>query len=430
MTISTNDSAAIGPLPVPGSGNRIRSIDALRGLVVFTMIFVNYLAGAPKEIVPGWMRHFPADGNGMTFVDLVFPAFLFIVGMSIPVSLGGRRSRGEPVWKTVAHVVIRTLSLLLIGILMVNGSPDSGRMGWSGTLWTVLMFLSAILAFCSLSPPGRFGSGARSGSIFPILSTILRVVGFVALAFLVAAYQGRDGHRILTLTPFSIHTSWYGILGLIGWAYLVASIVFLLFRTHRTAILGCVVLLMCLYPADRAGLFDSFWLNRYVGIGSTLGSQAAITVAGLLLATILVTGATATARSRTAFALLFAAGFAAAAILLHGLYGINKNAATPSWCLWACAITAAIWLLLYWLCDCWPVAFIARPLSIAGGNVLLAYLISEMLPSVLDLLHLDDWFGRLGQTNLACAIGIPAGFAAAILLVTALLNRAGFRLKL
>ena len=43
MTISTNDSAAIGPLPVPGSGNRIRSIDALRGLVVFTMIFVNYL---------------------------------------------------------------------------------------------------------------------------------------------------------------------------------------------------------------------------------------------------------------------------------------------------------------------------------------------------------------------------------------------------
>jgi heparan-alpha-glucosaminide N-acetyltransferase len=429
MTISTNATATIDPLPVPGNPGRIRSIDAVRGLVVCTMIFVNYLAGAPKEIVPWWMRHFPADGNGMTFVDLVFPAFLFIVGMSIPVALGGRQRRGEPVWKTVIHVVLRTLSLLLIGILMVNGSPDSGRMGWSGTLWSILMFGSAILAFCSLSPAGRL-NGARSGHIYRILSAILRVIGFVALGFLVAAYQGRDGHRIVTLSPFSIHTSWYGILGLIGWAYLVASIVFLLFRTHRTAILGCVVLLMCLYPADRAGLFDSFWLNRIVGIGSTLGSQAAITVAGLLLATILVTGESATARSRTAFALLFAAGFAAAAILLYGLYGINKNAATPSWCLWACAITAAIWLVLYWLCDCWPVGFIARPLSVAGGNVLLAYLISEMLPSVLDLLHLDDWFGRLGQTNPTCAIGIPAGFAAAILLVTALLNRAGFRLKL
>jgi heparan-alpha-glucosaminide N-acetyltransferase len=424
MTVSTNASAVIGPLTVPGSAGRIRSIDGLRGLVVFTMIFVNYLAGAPKEIVPWWMRHFPGDGNGMTFVDLVFPAFLFIVGMSIPVALGGRRSRGEPIWKTVFHVLFRTLSLLLIGILMVNGSPDSGRMGWSGTLWSILMFGSAILAFCSLSPAGR------SGGISRILSAILRLIGFVALGFLVAAYQGRDGHRIVTLSPFSIHTSWYGILGLIGWAYLVASIVFLLFRTHRTAILGCVILLMCLYPADRAGLFDSFWLNRYVGIGSTLGSQAAITVAGLLLATILVTGETATVRSRTAFALLFAAGFAAAAILLHGLYGINKNAATPSWCLWACAITASIWLVLYWLCDCWPVGFIARPLSVAGGNVLLAYLISEMLPSVLEYFHLSDWYGQLGQTNLACAIGIPAGFAAAILLVTALLNRAGFRLKL
>jgi hypothetical protein len=76
------------------------------------------------------------------------------------------------------------------------------------------------------------------------------------------------------------------------------------------------------------------------------------------------------------------------------------------------------------------VGFIARPLSIAGGNVLLAYLISEMLPSVLDLLDLGDWYGRLGQANLACAIGRSVGCAAAILLVTALLNRAGFRLKL
>ena len=62
---------------------RVTSIDALRGLVMFTMIFVNDLAGVSHQVVPWWMRHFKADGNGMTFVDLVFPAFLFIVGMSI-----------------------------------------------------------------------------------------------------------------------------------------------------------------------------------------------------------------------------------------------------------------------------------------------------------------------------------------------------------
>src|SRR5436305_5016239 len=96
---------------------RITSIDALRGFVMFTMIFVNDLAGAPKKIVPDWLVHFSDrhhKGSGMTFVDLVFPAFLFIVGMSIPFALGSRLNKGEPVWKTFIHVIVRTVSLLAI----------------------------------------------------------------------------------------------------------------------------------------------------------------------------------------------------------------------------------------------------------------------------------------------------------------------------
>jgi uncharacterized membrane protein len=73
---------------------RIPSIDALRGLVIFTMIYVNDVAGAPSRIVPAWMRHFHGRGSGMTFVDLVFPAFLFVVGMSVPFALTTRQARG------------------------------------------------------------------------------------------------------------------------------------------------------------------------------------------------------------------------------------------------------------------------------------------------------------------------------------------------
>src|SRR5208283_6067606 len=97
---------------------RVASIDATRGLVMFTMIFVNDISGVSHQIVPDWMRHFHGR-SGMTFVDLVFPAFLFIVGMSIPSALGGRLRTGEPLWKTLLHILARTLSLLLIGILMV-----------------------------------------------------------------------------------------------------------------------------------------------------------------------------------------------------------------------------------------------------------------------------------------------------------------------
>jgi heparan-alpha-glucosaminide N-acetyltransferase len=410
---------------------RITSIDALRGLVMFTMIYVNDLAGVSSKVVPAWMRHFHGK-SGMTFVDLVFPAFLFIVGMSIPFALSSRLNKGERLWKTLLHIVTRTLSLLFVGIMMVNESPDPEKMGWSGTLWSALMFLSAIFAFCSISAPRQSESATNQEETFRIISLIVRVLGFASLLFLAFAFRGKDGHRIIAFSPFSIHTEWYGILGLIGWAYFAGSVVFLVFRGRRTALLACTVLLLCLYPAAKTGAFDNFWLANYVGIGETLGSQAAITVAGLLLASILLAPDMVSARARTLFTILFIAGFSAGAFLLQGLYGINKNNATPSWCLWACAITAALWFVFYLLADIrhqGNLAKFAKPFSVAGQNVLLAYLLSEMLPSILDLLHLGDWYSHLAQPGLASAVVRSAGCAVVILVLTSLLNRIGFRLK-
>ena len=106
---------------------------------------------------------------------------------------------------------------------------------------------------------------------------------------------------------------------------------------------------------------------------------------------------------RTRFTLLFIAGCAAGALLVNGLYGINKNEATPSWCLWACVFTGAFWLAFHLTCDSGSPPRVARVLAIAGANVLLAYLLSEMLPSFLDLTHLGDWYGALGDKSLFLA---------------------------
>ncbi len=409
-----------------GRAGRVTSIDALRGLVMFTMIFVNDLAGAPHDVVPDWMRHFHGK-SGMTFVDLVFPAFLFIVGMSIPFALGARLKRGEPLWRIGLHVAGRTAALLAIGILMVNDESPGGDMsGLSPTVWAVLMYISAMLAFCMIAPRGASPETARRWKIF---SLTLRVAGLAGMLALALMFRGDKAQRILTLAPFSIHTEWYGILGLIGWAYLVGAIVYLTFRAKPVALLGCAALLMCLYPADRAGELDHFWLSRIVGLGETIGSQGAITVMGILLASILLRpecGAIARAR----FALLFVAGCAAAALLLNGLYGINKNAATPSWCFWACAITGLLWLIFHLISDANPPPIAARVLAIAGANVLLAYLLSEMLPSVLDLARLGDWYGSLGATSLAGSIARSAGCGVFVLAVATGLNRLGFKLAL
>jgi heparan-alpha-glucosaminide N-acetyltransferase len=417
-------------MSAPASASfRVTSIDAVRGLVMFTMIFVNDIAGVSEDIVPAWMRHYRGP-DGMTFVDLVFPAFLFIVGMSIPFALGARIMRGEPWWRCLGHVAVRTMALLFIGVLMVNESPDSGQMGWSASVWSTLMYLSAILWFGSISPMRGTVSSPDRRRVFGAISMVLRIVGFVCLVWLAFAWRGESGRRIISLSPFSINTEWWGILGLIGWAYLVSAIVFLLFRDRGTALLGCVVLLMCLYPASRTGAFEHFPLARYVGIGDTLGSQAAISVAGMLLVSVLVNPDTRSNRSLIRFAVLFIAGCSAGALLLDGLYGINKNSATPSWCLWACAITAAIWLIAHLLSETRVGGWLTGPFSVAGRNVLLAYLLSNVLWYVLDLLRLGDWYDQLAEPGIANAVARSAGVAAVILLLSVVLNRLGFRLKL
>jgi len=408
---------------------RLTSIDALRGFVLFMMIFVNDLAGA-GSIVPDWMVHFSdrhRGGSGMTFVDLVFPAFLFIVGMSVPFALGARIEKRQPVWKILGHVGIRTVSLLIVGILMVHETPDTRALGWSGNWWCVLMYLSAIAAFCSFSPPGAVAESATHR--WRDANRCVRLAGLAALVWLAFAFRGEKGERIITLAPFSLNTQWYGILGLIAWAYLVACIVFLLFREQRTAILSCMVLLMCLFVADRSGAFEGLWLNKIVGIGETLGSQGAIAVGGLLLGSMLTAADLTGLKPRTRFTLGFITACAAAALLLNRAYGISKNNATPSWCLWACAITAALWYLLYVISDVRPIKSISHPLALAGHNVLLPYLISEMLPGLVQALGLGGAYAHLAA-YLPSAIGRSVMCAVLVLLVSVLLNRVGFQLKL
>jgi heparan-alpha-glucosaminide N-acetyltransferase len=409
---------------------RVISIDAARGLVMFAMIFVNDIAGVSHKVVPAWLRHFKGR-SGMTFVDLVFPAFLFMVGLSIPSGLGGRLRAGEPVWKILLHVAKRTFSLLLIGILMVNDeSPGQSMSGLSPDWWTVLMFLCVIFTFCSISPPSGTDPSPERTRRWQWLSRVLNNAGWAGLTVLAFMFQGDKGQRIISLSPFAIHTSWFGILGLIGWAYLVGSLVYLACRTSATALLGCMVLLLALYPADKTGAFDGFWLSRFVGIGEMLGAHPSITVGGLLLASILPPSRKSDLTARLRFAGWFILGCAAAALLLNGLYGVNKNEATPSWCLWACAFTALFWLVFHVLCDLGSIHPVGQVFALAGRNVLLAYLLSEMLPSAFAVLGVDQWYDKAGNLNLAAAIARSAAMGVALLAATVGLNRLGFRLRI
>ncbi|MFQ7113525.1 heparan-alpha-glucosaminide N-acetyltransferase domain-containing protein, partial [Hallella bergensis] len=88
---------------------RLISLDVLRGLTVMLMIFVNN--GAGTQIFSP-LRH--SRWNGMTLCDLVFPFFLFMVGVSTYLSL--RKSNFAWSAKTLRRIARRTALLFLIGL--------------------------------------------------------------------------------------------------------------------------------------------------------------------------------------------------------------------------------------------------------------------------------------------------------------------------
>ena len=419
------------------SPRRIASIDALRGLVMFTMIFVNDIHGASREIVPWWMRHFKEDGNGMTFVDLVFPAFLFIVGMSIPFAIGSRRARGEPLGKLVLHVAGRTVALLFLGILIVNDeSPAPAETGWSPELWAVLMYASAILAFCDLAPQQSSPQTQRRANLFRISTWVLRAAGLALLIYLTFNFRGENDQRILTLSPFSIRTQWYGILGLIGWAYLVAAAAFLIFRTNRTAFSVVARCLCVSIPLrDRSSSSTFTFVPRFGSAGLSVWARhsarkrrfpslASCSARSWSRRRLLQSAAGRNSRCSSFWASPWRRFYCTAST------GSTRTPRLPRGVSGRARITAALWLLLYFVCDVWRIGAIAKPLALAGQNVLLAYLLSNLLDPLLGLLKLDDWYDGLAGPHLANAFARSAGTALIILSATVLINRLGFRLKI
>jgi len=394
---------------------RLDSLDILRGLTVLVMLFVNDLAGVTG--VPAWMKHVhPSMADGMTFVDVVFPAFLFIVGLSLPLAFARRFSKGESLGSVAGHVVIRVVSLLVIGVFMVN-SDNASALGWlHPVVWVLLFYAAVCLVWMNLP-------GVRRPVWF-------RIAGLALLVGLAFAFRGPGEPRLIEL-----QSSWWGILGLIGWAYLVTSIIYLASRGNRLVLAGAIPLLYCVYFADRAGFFASLpAVDRWVDIGSMLGSHAAITCSGALLGLSLLPPAR-SHRSRMLSALLLGGAFAAAGLLLHSLHSLhpmfiyNKNAATPPWCLLSSAWTAWLWAVIYWLVEAKDLRQGTGWVRCAGQNALFAFILGPIaytLVSLPGVVRPFAWLGARFSTGLLRSVA----FAVAATWLTGFLQRRRLALRL
>ena len=222
------------------SNERILSIDAFRGITILVMIFVNELAGVRD--IPQWMKHMPRDADAMSFVDVVFPGFLFIVGMSIPFAINQRLKKGASFFQLQQHILFRTLGLLVLGFFMVNaeGGYDEKAMGISINLWSILFFAAVLLIWKVYRTSNK------------VLVYTLRTIGFIVLIILAFIYRGKDGEYI---TP-----RWWGILGLIGWAYLYSCIFYQLLSGNKYLLTLMIAVCVVFYAiGNMHGVEHSDW---------------------------------------------------------------------------------------------------------------------------------------------------------------------------
>jgi predicted acyltransferase len=122
---------------------RIASIDVFRGLTMLLMLLVNDIGdtdlGHIGGHVPWWLKHLPTEVDGLALPDVIFPTFLFIVGLSIPIALQRRTDRGDSLLEVARHIVGRAACMIFIGLCMVNGCHavplNEAAMGISAALW-------------------------------------------------------------------------------------------------------------------------------------------------------------------------------------------------------------------------------------------------------------------------------------------------------
>jgi predicted acyltransferase len=311
--------------------------------------------------------------------------------------------------------------LIFVGFCMVNGCHgvplNEAAMGISAALWRTLMLL-AIIVLWNRWPDARGCRRWRWAAV--------RAVAAAALVYLLAVYRADLGGEVVWL-----RTRWWGIVGLIGWAYLVSAFVWLGCREHGTALSGALALLVAVQIGSKCGALHG-WpdsLQGWLPSPGDLAGLSSMTVAGMVVATLLRPPCPATTpRSRIAWMLVFAAGFVAAGLLLRPLGGIHKDGCTSSWALCSVGIACAIYAVLYWLIDVKGVRHGMLLVEQAGSNTLLMYLLPSLFYSLLALLGVDYLKTHFceGWSGIARAAALAACFVA----VTALLTRCRVRLRL
>jgi len=330
----------------PKKDSRLVSVDVFRGLIIAGMLLVTNAGSWDYVYWP--LKH--ADWNGVTPTDMIFPSFLFLSGVSMTFSFAARRRRGATSAQLFGHVVVRSVSLVILGLLL-NGFPlyDLHNLRIPGILQRI--------GLCYFGTGLVYLLSSRKECSTPRIS--IAIVS--AMAVLMVGYW-----VLLRFVP----VPGYGI----G-------------RLDQTGNLGAYI--------DRA-IFGTNHLWFYggqmwdpEGLLSTMTSVCNMLL-GILTGRWLRSGRSEKSKllgMAVAGAVLMAVGVA-----LNPLIPINKKIWTDSFVLFSAGFSLVFLALLAWAIDMRGWRWGVTPARIFGNNAILAFALATMLNALEPMLrfHLES----------------------------------------
>jgi predicted acyltransferase len=329
--------------PAGPAGNRLLSLDAFRGVTIAGMLLVNN-PGTWSAVHPP-LAH--AEWHGWTPTDLIFPFFLFIVGVSMTLSFGSRAAAGADRGLLMRKALRRAAVLFGLGLLL-HGFPnylDLSTLRIPGVLQRIaLAYLAASAVVLYLKPRGQ--AAVAAGLLF----------GYWALLTLVPFPGGTPG----VLEPGQDIGAYIDRL-VFGEAHL--------WRSARTWDPEGLLSTLPAVATVLTGVFAGRWLRA--------GRDAANTAVGLFLA---------------------GNAGVVAGVVWGASFPINKNLWTSSYVLFTAGMACHFLAVCYWLVDVKGYRRAAMPFVYFGVNAIAAFFLSGIFARVLNLVHVPGGAGAASTT--------------------------------
>ena len=397
------------PAPLETKPARLASLDIFRGITIATMLLVNNPGSWSNIYAP--LRH--ASWHGWTMTDLVFPFFLFIVGVAIPFSLARRTSLGtQSKLELLGQIWIRALSLMLLGWLMqIQSGADPLPEGY--TLLKVLRvgtytFIGVGLIAILIPWKNKRLTWAIPVGVFVVFLILYWSHTFANRHALASGLPADFKFGTGLFTPYKLRIP--GVLVRIGACYGVAASL-ALFVGWRTILFAAIVfmsiyaamMLAMPYPDHVTGALDQndnlarridedlFREHNYRAYPDPEGLLSTLPAIATVLIGILVGKGLRTPRpavERCASLLAWGVTVTCLGVLLSWwLMPINKQLWTPSFTVFTAGLAMLGLGAVFYVADVRGRRWWALPFTIYGMNAIAAFVLAGVASRLLSLIQ-------------------------------------------